>query len=64
MEGEAGEGPEQRSREGCKGVKGGSSPAYVPLSVIDPVANLDFLTEGVGLVPVVPQVGVRAHLHR
>lgn len=55
---------EQRSREGCRGVKGVSSPAYVPLSAVDPVANLYFLTEGVGLVPVVPQVGVGAHLHR
>lgn len=39
-----------------------SALAYIPSSVIDPVANLVFLTDGVGLVPVIPQVGVGTHL--
>lgn len=37
--------------------------AYIPLPVIDPVANLVFLTGGISLVPVIPQVWVGSHLH-
>lgn len=44
-------------------LKGVSRLAYVPLSVIDSVANLIFFTWGIRLVPVIPQVWVWSHLH-
>lgn len=37
-------------------LNGVSCLAYVPLSVVDPVADLIFLAEGIRLVPVIPQV--------
>lgn len=51
--------------KGCgDSLKGVSCLAYIPLSVIDSVANLIFFTWGIRLVPVIPQVWVWTHLHR